>query len=58
MSCIVYTACTNYSCGCREGENDHLKEAVQEAASHSKQGKVTDTKLSPEELEKVGILHQ
>jgi hypothetical protein len=35
---------------CREGDN--LSENIQEAASH-KQGKVTDTKLSPEQLEEV-----
>jgi hypothetical protein len=35
---------------CREG--DKLSEAVGEAASHKK-GKVTDTKLTPEQLEEV-----
>ncbi|WIA21273.1 hypothetical protein OEZ85_000507 [Tetradesmus obliquus] len=33
-------------------EEDNLHEAIEEAASH-KQGKVTDTKLSPEQLEEV-----
>lgn len=33
-------------------EGDNLSENIQEAASH-KQGKVTDTKLSPEQLEEV-----
>jgi hypothetical protein len=36
-----------------EQHDDHLSEAVKEAASHSKGNKATDTKLSPEELEKV-----
>jgi hypothetical protein len=35
---------------CREG--DKLSEAIDEAASHKK-GKVTDTKLTPEQLEEV-----
>jgi hypothetical protein len=50
---IALFSCLNHHATvpvCRE--EDNLSENIQEAASH-KQGKVTDTKLSPEQLEEV-----